>query len=95
MLDAADCGGVLDAVGLQGQMSPAIDYARDPDKYRWVPEGVPSGSPYNVAQLYRRLAEGIRAGKSVSPGFDAAVTRHRLLDLITRASDTGIKQTTA
>jgi len=28
-----------------------------PAKYRWVPEGVPSGSPHNVAQLYRRLAE--------------------------------------
>ncbi len=63
-------------------------------KYRWVPEAVPSGSPYNVAQLYRRLAEGIRDGKSVSPGFDAAVRRHRLLDMITRASDIGVKQVT-
>ena len=63
-----------------------------PDKYRWVPEGVPSGSPYNVAQLYRKLAEGIRDGKPVSPGFEAAVTRHRLLDTIVRASDTGRKQ---
>jgi predicted dehydrogenase len=63
-----------------------------PGKYRWVPQDVPSESPYNVAQLYRRLAEGIREGKSVSPGFDAAVRRHRLIDMITRASETGIKQ---
>lgn len=63
-----------------------------PGKYRWVPEGVPSGSPYNVAQLYRKLAEGIRGGRPVSPGFDAAVRRHHLLDMITRASDTGMKQ---
>jgi predicted dehydrogenase len=63
-----------------------------PAKYRWVPEGVPPDSPYNVAQLYVRLAESIRHGKPVSPGFDAAVTRHRLLDAILRASDTGIKQ---
>src|ERR1700757_5033453 len=63
-----------------------------PAKYRWVPEGVPPDSPYNVAQLYVRLAEGIRNGKPVSPGFDAAVTRHRLLDAIVRASDTGMKQ---
>ncbi len=63
-----------------------------PGKYRWVPEGVPPGSPYNVAQLYRRLAESIRDGKAASPGFDAAVTRHRLLDMIARASDTGLKQ---
>jgi predicted dehydrogenase len=63
-----------------------------PGKYRWVPEGVPPGSPYNVAQLYVKLAERIRDGKSVSPGFDAAVTRHRLLDAIVHASDTGLRQ---
>jgi len=63
-----------------------------PGKYRWVPEGVPPGSPYNVAQLYVKLAEHIRDGKPASPGFDAAITRHRLLDAIVRASDTGQKQ---
>jgi len=50
------------------------------------------GSPYNVAQLYRKLAESVRDGKPVSRGFDAAVTRHRRLDAMARASDTGIKQ---
>ena len=63
-----------------------------PGKYRWVPEGVAPDSRYNVAQLYARLAESIRDGKPVSPGFDAAVTRHRLLDAIVRASETGTKQ---
>jgi predicted dehydrogenase len=63
-----------------------------PCKYRWVREGVPSGSPYNVAQLYVKLAEAIRDGRPASPGFDAAVTRHRLLDAIVRAADTGVKQ---
>ena len=63
-----------------------------PADYRWVPQEVPSGSLYNVAQLYRKLAEGIREGKSISPGFDAAVRRHRLLDMITRASEAGVKQ---
>jgi hypothetical protein len=38
------------------------------------------------------LAEGTRNGKPVNPGFDAAVTRHRLLDAIMRASETGMKQ---
>jgi hypothetical protein len=38
------------------------------------------------------LAEGVCDGKPVSPGFDAAVTRHRLLDAIVRASETGLKQ---
>jgi predicted dehydrogenase len=63
-----------------------------PGKYRWVPEGVAPDSRYNVAQLYARLAESIRDGKPVSPGFDAAVTRHRLIDAIVRASETGMKQ---
>ncbi len=49
-------------------------------------------SRYNVAQLYARLVESIRDGKPMSPGFDAAVTRHRLIDAIVRASETGMKQ---
>jgi predicted dehydrogenase len=63
-----------------------------PESYRWVPPAVPAGLPFNVAQLYRRMAEGIREGKSVSPDFDVAVRRHKLLDLIQKASDTGIRQ---
>ena len=66
-----------------------------PAKYRWVPDGVPAEDPYNVAQLYAKLGEAIRDGKPMSPGpsFDAAVTRHRLVDMIMRASETGQKQT--
>ena len=64
-----------------------------PGKYRRVPEGVPAEDPYNVAQLYAKLGEAIRTGKPVTPGFDAAVTRHRLLDMIMRASETGQRQT--
>jgi predicted dehydrogenase len=63
-----------------------------PEKYRWVPQGIAPDSRFNVAQLYLRLAESIRNGKPVNPGFDAAVTRHRLLDAIVRASETGMKQ---
>src|SRR5438874_1616055 len=61
-----------------------------PGKYRWVPEGVVTDSRYNVAQLYARLAESIGNGKPISPGFDAAVTRHRLLDATVRASRAGM-----
>ncbi len=63
-----------------------------PGKYRWVPEGLTADSRYNVAQLYAKLGEHIRDDKPASPGFDAAVARHRLLDAIARASDTGQKQ---
>jgi predicted dehydrogenase len=63
-----------------------------PESYHWVPPGVPMGLPFNVAQLYMRMAEGIREGKSISPDFDVAVKRHQLLDAIQKASDTGIRQ---
>jgi hypothetical protein len=63
-----------------------------PESYRWVPPAVPAGLPFNVAQLYMRMAEGIREGKSMSPDFDVAVKRHQLLDVIQKASDTGIRQ---
>jgi predicted dehydrogenase len=63
-----------------------------PAKYRWVPDGTPTDSRYNVAQLYARLADSIREGHPATPGFDAAVVRHRLLDAIVRASESGHKQ---
>ena len=75
--------------GAQGKGAKLADLPI-PAKYRWVPENTPPDSPYNVAQLYARLADGV-AG--TYPDFDAAVTRHRLVDMIVRASDTGVKQT--
>jgi predicted dehydrogenase len=63
-----------------------------PEGYRWVPPAVPAGLPFNVAQLYKRMAEGIRERKSASPDFEAAVKRHQLLDAIQKASDTGVRQ---
>jgi len=47
---------------------------------------------FNVAQLYVRMAEGFCEGKSGSPDFYVAVNRHQLLDVIQKASDTGIRQ---
>src|SRR5207248_2862596 len=77
--------------GAQGDAKGLADLPV-PARYRWVPDGVSPESPYNVAQLYARLGECIRDGKPASPGFDAAVTRHRLIDAIVRASETGQKQ---
>ena len=81
----------LTVKGAQGEGAALADLPV-PSKYRWVPDRVPPGSPYNVAQLYLRLAESIRNGTPIRPGFDAAVARHRLLDMIERASETGMKQ---
>jgi predicted dehydrogenase len=63
-----------------------------PAKYRYVPDAVPANSPYNVAQLYAKLGESIRNGTPASPGFDAAIKRHQLIDAIVRATRTGQKQ---
>ena len=76
----------------RGKGTPLADMPI-PAKYRWVPDTMSHESPYNVAQLYAKLADSIRDNKPFSPGFDAAVTRHRLIDMIVRASETGQKQT--
>jgi hypothetical protein len=63
-----------------------------PAHYSWVPPAGQWGdSAYNVAQLYVKLGQAIRDGGTVSPGFAEAVTRHKLLDRIEHASETGRK----
>jgi predicted dehydrogenase len=64
-----------------------------PPEYRWVPPETPAGPPYNVAQLYRRLASDIREGTACCPTFDHAVARHRLVAAIQTAAETGTRQT--
>ena len=62
-----------------------------PPDCRWVPDDLVC-PPLNVAQLFRRLGEGIRNGTAVEPDFRHAVRRHELLDAIQRASDSGQRQ---
>ena len=77
--------------GAQGKGTPLADLAI-PAKYRQLPEGMPLDSRYNVARLYRKFADSLRTGAKMSPGFDAAITRHRLIDAIRLASETGQRQ---
>jgi predicted dehydrogenase len=63
-----------------------------PAAYRRVPLEMPPGAPYNVAQMYVRLAQGIRDGVPADPGFEVGVSAHELLDAVVRASETGIAQ---
>ncbi len=63
-----------------------------PERLTWIPGEVPQGAPFNVAQMFRKLGKGIREGTAVEPDFDLAVKRHRLLNLIQRSSDQGMKQ---
>ena len=64
-----------------------------PSRLTWVPDSVPQGSSLDVAQMWSRFVHAIRTGERVEPDFDTAVERHRLLDAIQRASDTGQRQT--
>ena len=60
-----------------------------PSKHKIVPDGIPSGPPYNVAQAYARAAGALRGGGSFDVDFDLAVRRHKLIDAIERSSATG------
>jgi hypothetical protein len=64
-----------------------------PNEYRWVPAETPAGFPFNVAQLYVRLASDMQKGTRLSLTFDAAVVRHRMIEAIQNAADTGERQT--
>jgi predicted dehydrogenase len=77
--------------GARGTADDLTDMAV-PAKYIWVPETVPQGSPYNVAQLYVQLGAAIRGGAANYPGFDAGVVRHDMLDMIVQSARTGQKQ---
>jgi predicted dehydrogenase len=64
-----------------------------PDRLKWVPEEVKKvGRAYDVGQMWVNFAKAIRTGQGCQPDFDHAVRRHRLLDAITRASETGQRQ---
>ena len=67
----------------------ALKELQIPERLTWVPEGVPQGPPFNVAQMYRRFAEAIRSGQRIEPDFDSAVTRHKLLEAIQTSSEEG------
>lgn len=63
--------------------------------HTWVPAGVPEGPPFNVGQIFQQFGEAILAGRKVEADFTLAVRRHRLLDAIQAASDTGKRQAVA
>jgi predicted dehydrogenase len=64
-----------------------------PERLKWVPEAVRKvGRAYDVGQMWVKFAEAIRTGARVEPDFDHAVRRHRTLDAIVRASETGQRQ---
>ena len=71
----------------------ALQELEIPERLKRVPETVRAGGEsYDVGQMWVNFAEAIRTGKSVEPDFDFALRRHRTLDAIVRASETGQRQ---
>lgn len=63
-----------------------------PERFKRVPEAVRNGPAYEVGQMWVEFAEAIRTGSNIEVDFDHAVSRHRTLDAIIRASETGQRQ---
>jgi hypothetical protein len=42
-----------------------------------------------VAQAYARFADGLRTGERVTPDFDSAVIRHRMIAAMEESSEAG------
>lgn len=64
-----------------------------PDRLKWVPEEVRKvGRAYDVGQMWVKFSEAIRTGGQIEADFDHGVRRHKTLDAIVRASETGQRQ---
>jgi predicted dehydrogenase len=62
-----------------------------PARYRLVPDSVPKGAPYNVAQLYTKFAQSVRDGTPFAPDFATAVSCHEILDAVVRSAEEGVR----
>jgi predicted dehydrogenase len=64
-----------------------------PDRFKWVPvETQAAGAGYDVGQMWVQFAKAIRGQGRVEADFDHAVRRHRMLDAIRKASESGQRQ---
>jgi predicted dehydrogenase len=81
------------ALTLRGATGDAALVELDvPDTYKIVSDDVPVGTARNIAALYQAIADAIDHDAPVDPDFDTAVSLHRLIDTIDRASTTRSRQ---
>jgi predicted dehydrogenase len=74
----------------------ALQHLPVPDRLKTVPETVQNtAASWDVGQMWVRFHDAIRNNRDVEPDFDHAVRRHRMLDAIRRASETGQRQKVA
>ena len=77
----------------QAEPEGALQELPVPDRLKWVPQAVRDvGRAYDVGQMWVNFAKAIRSGTNIEPDFDHAVRRHRMLDAVVRASETGQRQ---
>ena len=73
-----------------GKDDRALEELPVPDRLKWVPQEVQeAGSAFEVGQMWVNFSKAIRSNTRVGPDFDHAVLRHRMLDAVMRASETG------
>jgi len=74
----------------------ALEELPIPERFTWVPQAVrEGGASYDVGQMWVKFAAAIRTGSNSDadfPDFDHAVRRHKTLDAIVLASQTGQRQ---
>ena len=63
-----------------------------PNRLTWAPEAADLGAAFPVAQMWRRFGQVIRGEEARVPDFETGLTRHRLMDAVERASETGERQ---
>jgi predicted dehydrogenase len=80
----------LSLSGARGD-AQALEPMEVPDRYLWTAAD-PNPVVQNVAQVYALLAGDIAEGTHKAPTFEDAVRRHRLLDAIERAAESGRRQ---
>ncbi|MSQ22006.1 MAG: Gfo/Idh/MocA family oxidoreductase [Dehalococcoidia bacterium] len=88
-------GGAGDQLRIMGgrKDDKAMQELPVPDRLKWVPQEVQNAGPaYDVGQMWVNFAKAIRTNTKIDPDFDHAVRRHRMLDAIQKASDTGQRQ---
>jgi predicted dehydrogenase len=74
-------------VGARGK--DALEPLEAPRRFTLVPDSVPSGSAFNVAQAYKRFAEALTQSQPFTPDFQHAVKRHALIEAIERSAADG------
>jgi predicted dehydrogenase len=90
-----NCG--LTLVGRQGSQNEFSALPVPASYERRVPQfaGRSTETAYNIAYAYAQLRDDITEGTNVIADFDHAVRRHRMIDAVERAAETGQRQTVA